>query len=109
MFQPSGGLGAGRWAAHAIIVAAAMTYFAERAARQDGDDLRRAAILGLAALTMISFALILMLSEVALTLALAVMVLLRLPSTAGSGCRRWRYSCRSAQSSSATVWCLIRA
>ncbi len=68
-------LGPGRWGGHAIIVAAAMVVFATRSARRDGDDRRRAALLALAAMTMISFALVAVLSEAALTLALAGMVL----------------------------------
>ena len=68
-------LGAGRWAAHAMIIAAVMVFFAERVARRDGEDHRRVAYFALSALTMISFALVIMLSSSALTLALAVMVL----------------------------------
>jgi len=52
-----------------------MAFFAERAGRQDEGDRRRAGIFALASMTMIAFALILMLSETALTLALTVMVL----------------------------------
>ncbi len=69
-------LGPGRWAGHAIIVAAAMVFFATRSALRDGEDRRRAALLALAAITMIAFALIVVLSEAALTLALAGMVLM---------------------------------
>ena len=69
-------LGKGLWAWHAMAVATLMTLFAVQVARADGEDRRRAAIFALSAMTMISFALMVMLSSVALTLAIAVMVLL---------------------------------
>ncbi len=69
-------LGKGLWAWHAMAVATLMTLFAVQVARLDGEDRRRAAIFALSAMTMISFALMVMLSSVALTLAIAVMVLL---------------------------------
>jgi uncharacterized membrane protein len=75
LWEPAPVLGAGRWAAHAILIAAAMVYFAQAVARRDGDDKRRAAYFTLSALTMIAFALIMVLSSAALTVALAVMVL----------------------------------
>lgn len=75
-WAPETVLGTGRWAAYALAIAALMTFFAERIARHDGTDHRRAAILAVAAATMISFALTLMLSQAALTIALAVMVVL---------------------------------
>ncbi len=67
-------LGAGRWAAHGIIIAALMVFFAGQVARRDGADKRRVAYYALAALTMISFALVIILSSAALTIALGVMV-----------------------------------
>ena len=75
LWTPEPVLGAGRWAAHAIIIAAAMVYFAQSVARRDGDDKRRVAYFSLSALTMIAFALVIILSSAALTVALAVMVL----------------------------------
>ncbi len=75
-WRPAHEIGSGLWALHAMVVAAVMTLFAERCIRADGTDKRRAAMLTLAALTMISFALIVVLSSAALTVALAVMVLL---------------------------------
>ncbi|MFV2038433.1 MAG: DUF2339 domain-containing protein, partial [Paracoccaceae bacterium] len=73
-WQPALVLGDGRWATHAVVIAAAMAYFGERVARRDGEDKRRVAYFALSALTMISFAFIVILSQAALTLALAVMV-----------------------------------
>jgi len=75
-WQPTAVLGAGLWAWHAMAVAIVMTLFAVKVARLDGEDRRRAAIYALSAMTMISFALMVMLSSVALTVAIAVMVLL---------------------------------
>ncbi|MGR3343861.1 MAG: DUF2339 domain-containing protein [Paracoccaceae bacterium] len=75
LWLPEPVLGAGRWAAHAILIAAAMVYFAQSVARRDGDDKRRIAYFALSTLTMIAFALVIILSSAALTVALAVMVL----------------------------------
>ncbi|MCK4713223.1 MAG: DUF2339 domain-containing protein, partial [Marinosulfonomonas sp.] len=75
-WSPVSVLGKGLWAWHAMIVAGAMTLFALQAARTDGKDHRRVAIYALSAMVMISFALMVMLSSTALTLAIAVMVLL---------------------------------
>lgn len=75
LWQPSPVLGAGRWAAHAMGIAVAMVLFAGLVGRRDGADKRRVAYFALAALTMIAFALIMVLSSAALTVALAVMVL----------------------------------
>jgi uncharacterized membrane protein len=74
-WRPALLIGDGVWAFHAMAVAALMALFTERAGRQDADDRRRAGIFALASMTMIAFALILMLSETALTIALTVMVL----------------------------------
>ncbi|MGR3291829.1 MAG: DUF2339 domain-containing protein, partial [Paracoccaceae bacterium] len=68
-------MGAGRWAAHGIMIAAVMVFFAGQVARRDGEDKRRVAYFALAALTMISFALVTVLTSAALTVALGVMVL----------------------------------
>lgn len=75
-WSPSDVLGAGLWATHPMIVAAVMTLFAQRCMRADDGDMQRAAIFALSTLTMIAFSLILMLSDTALTTALAMMVLL---------------------------------
>jgi len=75
-WAPAAVLGAYPWALHALAIAAAMTLFAQRGHALDAPDKRRAAIFTLSALTMISFALIVVLSSVALTVSLAVMVLL---------------------------------
>ena len=75
-WQPVPVLGQALWAWHGMAVAIAMVLFALRCAKADGDDRRRVAIYALAAMTMITFALVVMLSSVALTLAIAVMVLL---------------------------------
>ncbi len=69
-------LGAGLWAWHAMAAAVLMVLFALHCGRIDGEDRRRVAIFALSAMTMISFALVVMLFSVALTLAIAVMVLL---------------------------------
>ncbi len=74
-WSPTRLLGAGWWAGHAMIMAAAMVLFASQTARRDGEDRRRTALYALSALTMISMALILVLSSTALTLALGGMVL----------------------------------
>ncbi|MCB1366131.1 MAG: DUF2339 domain-containing protein, partial [Rhodobacteraceae bacterium] len=74
-WAPSQVIGAWPWAGHVIAIAALMVLLAERAARADGEDRRRAALFTLSALTMMALALILILSKAALTVALAVMVL----------------------------------
>ena len=74
-WEPRAVLGPGYWAAHGMAVAAVMVLFAGQVARRDDADKRRVAYFTLAALVMISFALIIVLSSAALTVALAVMVL----------------------------------
>ncbi|PIE15040.1 MAG: hypothetical protein CSA68_08780 [Rhodobacterales bacterium] len=69
-------LGQALWAWHAMAVAILLTAFALYDARLHPQERRPIAILALGAMTMISFALMVMLSSVALTVALAVMVLL---------------------------------
>lgn len=73
-WQPARTLGAGYWAIHPMIVAGLMTLLAERCIKTDRENKNRAAVFSLSALTMIAFALILMLSNIALTIALATMV-----------------------------------
>ncbi len=63
------------WAVVVLALAALMTLLAERSARGPQQALR-VALFAIAALTLIAFALFLLLSKTALTLALAVMVLL---------------------------------
>jgi uncharacterized membrane protein len=83
-WRPRDVLGAGAWAFHPMIAAAAMTLAAERSARADGADRRRAGLFALSALSLIAFALMLLLTDTALTLALAVMVAL------AAGLDRWQ-------------------
>jgi uncharacterized membrane protein len=66
------------WAVVVLALAALMTLLAERCARgpQEAQLPLRVALFAIAALTLIAFALFLLLSKTALTLALAVMVLL---------------------------------
>lgn len=75
-WQPATVLGRGLWAWHAMAVAIAMSLIALHVARLDNEDRRRTAIFALSAMTMISFALMVMLSSAALTISIAVMVLL---------------------------------
>jgi uncharacterized membrane protein len=72
-WAPAAILGAWPWAGHVIALAALMTLFAERFGRADGPG-SRAAYPALAALTLIALALFILLSEAALTVALAVLV-----------------------------------
>jgi len=74
-WEPARVIGANSWAWHVLAVAGVMAVLAERFARLDGAARQRVALFTLAALTMISLALILMLSDAALTLALGAMVL----------------------------------
>ncbi|WP_162891769.1 DUF2339 domain-containing protein [Profundibacter amoris] len=75
-WRPVPVLGQALWAWHGMAVAIVMVLFALRCAKADGQDRRRVAIFALAVMVMITFALVVMLSDVALTLAIAVMVLL---------------------------------
>jgi len=75
LWQPAPVIGAYFWAGHAMVIAAVMVGFAGAVARRDGVDKRRVAYFALAAITMISFALVVVLTQAALTAALAVMVL----------------------------------
>ncbi len=74
LWAPKEVLGNWNWALHLIVVAAIMTFLAERSAARDGEDRRRFALFALSALSMISFALFMILTKGALTVALAVMV-----------------------------------
>ncbi|WP_299547052.1 DUF2339 domain-containing protein [uncultured Tateyamaria sp.] len=72
---PAETIGAYVWALHAIAMAAMMVSFALRFARADTPDRTRASVFVLSSLASITFALVLILSLAALTVALAVTVL----------------------------------
>jgi len=74
-WSPSEVIGAYSWALHAMVLAAVMVVFALRFARVDAEDKTRASLFVLSALASISFAFVLILSSAALTVALAVTVL----------------------------------
>ena len=74
-WQPAQVIGPYPWALTAAAMAVVMGALAGSFARVDGDEKSRAALFVLAALSMISFALIQVLSEAALTLALALTML----------------------------------
>ncbi|MEC3861988.1 DUF2339 domain-containing protein [Mesobacterium sp. TK19101] len=75
VWKPALQIGPYPWALHAAGLAALMTLFAERFSRVDGKDRLRASIAGLSVLGCLSFALVIVLSNVALTIAIAVVVL----------------------------------
>ncbi len=62
------------WAVHILAIAAFLTFCAERALRQDGENRLRTAIFAIAALNMIAFALSILFTKTALTLGLAGLV-----------------------------------
>lgn len=74
-WRPAETIGAYIWALHAIAMAAIMVGFALRFARVDAPDRTRTSIFTLSALASITFGLVLILSLAALTVALAVTVL----------------------------------
>jgi uncharacterized membrane protein len=74
-WRPADVIGTYPWALAAAVIAVAMGVLAERFARADGAPGLRSALVTLSALLMICFALMVMLSETALTLALSIMVL----------------------------------
>lgn len=74
LWDPSPTLGLYPWALHVIVLAAAMVGLALRYARLDGEDRRRVAWATLSALSLIALALFLITTKAALTLALAVLV-----------------------------------
>ena len=73
-WRPAETIGAYAWALHAIVIAAVMVGLAARFARVDGDDRVRVSVFVLSALAAITFALVLILSSAALTVALAATV-----------------------------------
>ncbi|OYX42541.1 MAG: hypothetical protein B7Z02_11935 [Rhodobacterales bacterium 32-67-9] len=74
-WAPSAVLGAYGWALHVIALAALMVALAVIFAKADGADMRRAAYMTLAALSLIALALFLVTTKGALTLALAALVI----------------------------------
>ena len=74
VWAPAAVIGPMPWALHAMVLAAAMVALTTRFAAQDGDDHRRMAYGTLSALSLIALALFLLTSTTALTLALAVLL-----------------------------------
>ena len=75
-WAPTQALGPVFWALHAIAIAATMVAMAERFARADEpDDRLRTSLAALSALSSIAFAMVILFSSAALTIALAVTVL----------------------------------
>ncbi len=75
-WKPATTMGEAEWGSVSLVIAALFTLAAERFARVDGEDRRRVAIMAIAAVGMLAFALTIILSEVALTMALALTVAL---------------------------------
>ncbi|KEJ88210.1 DUF2339 domain-containing protein [Sulfitobacter donghicola] len=73
-WQPADVIGAYPWALHAAALAATMSLFAERLARRDAEQRLRVSFAMMSALSCMSFAFVIVLSSVALTVALAVTV-----------------------------------
>lgn len=73
-WQPAEVIGAYPWALHAAAIAAVMVLLAERFARVDGADRLRVSFATLSALSALSFAFVIIFSDVALTLAFVVTV-----------------------------------
>lgn len=73
-WQPAQVIDAYAWALHAMVMAAVMVAFALRFAQVDGADKTRASMFVLSAMASISFGLVLILSSAALTVALAITV-----------------------------------
>ncbi len=74
LWQPSLVIGAYPWALHVIALAVLTGVLAERFARADGEDRRRAAYATLSCLSLIALALFLVTTKGALTVALAVLL-----------------------------------
>ncbi len=74
-WQPAAVIGSYPWALHAAGLAALMVVFAERLARRDGAARLRVSFAVMSALACMAFAFVIVLSSVALTIALAVTVL----------------------------------
>ena len=86
-WQPSGVIGSYPWALHAAGLAVLMVLFAERFARVDGQERLRVSFAVMAALACMVFAFVIVLSSVALTVALAVTVV-----AAAALDRKWNLS-----------------
>lgn len=74
-WTPADVIGAYPWALHAAVLAVLMVIFAERLARADGANRLRVSFAVMSALACMAFAFVIVLSAVALTVALAVTVL----------------------------------
>jgi len=74
-WEPAHVLGRANWALYLAPLAIAMTVLAERFARKDGADRLRVSLFALSAISMVSFMLVVLLGNYALTVSLAVMVL----------------------------------
>ncbi|MEO0393497.1 MAG: DUF2339 domain-containing protein, partial [Pseudomonadota bacterium] len=74
LWQPTQALGEVGWGSIALGVAALMTGAAERLARVDGPDRRRVALTALSVFGLLCFGLTILLSDVALTLSLALTI-----------------------------------
>ncbi len=85
LWHPAAVIGAYGWALHVIALAALMAVLAERFARADGEDRRRAAYAALSCLSLVALALFLVTTKGALTLALGALVV-----TAAALDRRFR-------------------
>lgn len=75
LWQPAQVLGDYVWALHGIGVAVLMVLGATAVARRDGDDRERASFFALSAAAMITFAMVVLYSQTALTLAIAALIL----------------------------------
>jgi uncharacterized membrane protein len=91
-WRPAQGIGGGPWAFHALALAVLATGMAERFARADGADRRRAAYAALAALSMVALSLFGLLSAAALTAALAVLVAVAAALDRQFGLREMRFA-----------------
>ena len=74
-WQPAAVIGSYPWALHAAGLAVLMVLFAERLARADGEERLRVSFAVMSALACMAFAFVIVLSSVALTVALAITVL----------------------------------
>lgn len=75
IWAPAAAIGPMVWASVAMVFAAGATFVAERSARVDPEDHLRVALAAVAALSMATLALFILLTQAALTVALAVLVL----------------------------------
>lgn len=74
-WAPAAAIGPMVWASVAMLFAAGATFVAERSARVDPEDHLRVALAAVTALSMVTLALFVLLTQAALTVALAVLVL----------------------------------